>query len=411
MAPTSRYRYPERDLLDLKVASDLFDDNNDGYAAEKALLSSRATSVLYPNDALATYGSLADDDYKKRISNSFQDLEQQKLAAGTKYSELTFEEGKLGEENDIEKAVTQALLAFVPMIGGYMLGGNELAGYGAAVGVGAVNKFEDTQNFNDAMKEKKVKEGKERAAKEYEIATKRQGELLEKVEKGQEYEKRRGDKVEDSVKTAVMKERLGVGPKGTTIINEFGKPDLSKDEEANRAVNLAGKAARAKQALIAGLPEEAKKGFIDPETREINYGRLAGATAEQLKGYVFGAGSSAVKEALVGTEDLADAFLRSRTGAAAPKEEAEKVTSFLTGGGLLATDIPTVLRLLDRFYEDQRNTYGTRARFIQQMKTEGADPSSGFDYITGASSVQAGAPEETPRQRLNRLRATQGGSK
>lgn len=236
MAP--RYSsYPYREAVGFELAQDILGDQDDDIG-RKNLLASRAANVISPTGTQNMFWALSDDPEKDRIRSSIEDLEQIKLARDTKYKELDFEQGKLGDEDGgIEKAITQALLAIVPIAGGYMLGGNELAGFGAGVGIQSVNKFEDIQNFNEAMKEKKLKEAKDSLAKDYEQADKAQRDLIAFTKGEQDYKRDREFQVQN--REDQQRFQAGMQAESQKFQREMRDKEMPYDVSADEIKNVA----------------------------------------------------------------------------------------------------------------------------------------------------------------------------
>jgi hypothetical protein len=301
----------------------------------------------------------------------------QEQAAKTQFKNLSLAGGK--DDSDVDKYVAQAILAFAPIIGGYMLGGNELAAYGSKLGVKA---------SEDYRKEVKTKDKNEKT-----LTRAQQLEIVKDSETRQKELKtlalaaaRRNNAGAQAVSVADQMMAAGHGPKQANVnvsLNTAELPNLSTDKEAAEAARLATEAVRVKQLAAQILAPEDLVGFIDPKTREVDYAKLAEAGLDTLGGKVLGSGNSRIQEWQSSVLNLKDILLRIRTGAAANVSEAEAMDRIIDGGGILASDIPTALRMIDRFIDNQRNNYRYRSQYIRENAVVGGDPGESFDRIIG----------------------------
>jgi hypothetical protein len=77
-------------------------------------------------------------------------LQTEDDVARNRFNQLSLAGGK---DDDVEGHVAQAILAFAPIVAGYMLGGNELGAYGAKLGVNASTTYEkDKEKRSDSRK-------------------------------------------------------------------------------------------------------------------------------------------------------------------------------------------------------------------------------------------------------------------
>jgi len=88
---------------------------------------------------------------EKTVSQGLNSIAEQQMALDTKLKELTLAGGK--EEDKVGRYVAQALLAFTPVVGGYLLGGNKLAAAGGVLGAKASETFEKTKDARELQRQ------------------------------------------------------------------------------------------------------------------------------------------------------------------------------------------------------------------------------------------------------------------
>jgi hypothetical protein len=198
--------------------------------ADKAVAKSAISSYI-PQAGEPIPGEL---DSEKSIHFALDRNKQMLDANETKFANLSLQGGK-DEEDEVGQMVAQALLALVPVAGGYLLGGNRGGVAGARAGLGAQKTFQDT-----LLKDEKKKELKA-AAEAKGVLAERQA--LLKQREGLEKEERAGDRVKEAevrkygpdgllINYQEGKARRGLGEKGTSITVSLEKQGFKESLDA-----------------------------------------------------------------------------------------------------------------------------------------------------------------------------------
>jgi len=109
------------------------------------------------------------NEYKDFYREAREEASQRALAAQTSFRNSDLSGGK---DEEVESHVAKAILAFAPIVAGYMLGGNELGAYGAQVGVKAVGQMENDKKEREKERRGRALEDRKFALDEYQSANK-----------------------------------------------------------------------------------------------------------------------------------------------------------------------------------------------------------------------------------------------
>lgn len=193
----------------------------------------------------------------------------QEAAAKTRFNQLSLAGGK---DDEVEAHVAQAILAFAPIVAGYMLGGNELGAHGAKVGLQASAQY-DKERDTYASNKKKLTQAQQQMLLEDSQARQKQIDGLILTAE------RRNNAGKEAVNRLREIDEAGLGPKGTTvsITNDMSKAasvDAAKEFTkqkfaANSMLTSTGITLDAIQSYLAKRPEARGESFAGAAIRNM----------------------------------------------------------------------------------------------------------------------------------------------
>jgi hypothetical protein len=192
----------------------------------------------------------------------------QEAAAKTRFNQLSLAGGK---DDEVEGHVAQAILAFAPIVAGYMLGGNELGAYGAKLGVDASKTYEKKLDTRAANKKKLTQAQQQMLLEDSQDRQKKIDGLLLAAE-------RRNNAPQQSVDIALARKKAGVADGGDTNVTvkmenaasvDAAKEFVKQKLAANTMLSSSGLALDAIQNYLAKRPEARGENFAEASIRNI----------------------------------------------------------------------------------------------------------------------------------------------